>query len=233
MTLDKKIFGAFAVLLGMSVLAPSAKADGWVNGFWVYPYQTYIHNTVGGRPFSVPQAQGGLAMHDLSITNTPVNNKGIGIGATQIGGGNYLAWKWVAIWHCEISGIWRTPGWHTDFIQIVGGGNTQGYPTDVIVQDIDMHDGEGIPLMMEDGYFGNILLKDLRVRNTTVSLQVTAIHTGHINSIVVDHCPNMSIAIMGRPGSIGNVYVKNSPGIRIGDTPNVAGRSGAHVIFLN
>ncbi len=231
MSLRNKIIGAFAVVMAAGMFSSTARADGWENGFWMYPYQTYLHDTIGGRPMN-----GGfktLSIHDTSITNTPINHKGIGIGATRLPNGQYWAWNWVAIWHCEISGIWRTPGWHTDFIQIVGGGNWQDQPTDVILQDIDLHDGVGIPVMIEDGNFNNILMKDLRVRNTGVSLQVTAIHTGHINTITVDHCPNMSIAIMGRPGAIGQVFVKNSPGLRISDTPNVAGRSGARVIFLN
>ncbi len=230
MRLHKNVLGALAAMLLFGCVS-EVKANGWVNGFWIYPYKTFVHDSVGGRPWIQPQKV--LNIQDYSITNPPINHKGMGIGSSKQPNGSYWSWKSITVSHCEISGIWRTPGWHTDFIQVCGGGNWQDNPTDLVIQDIDMHDGVGIPVMIEDGNFNSILLKDLRVRNTVVCLQVTAIHTGHINTITVDHCPNMSIAIMGRPGAIGIVYVKNSPGIRIGDTPNVAGKSGARVIFLN
>ncbi len=197
MTLNKRILCLIAVAFVAGTMSSSAKANGWVNGFWVYPYKTFLHDSTGGRPWAANQKV--LTIQDTSITNTPINHKGIGIGATRLPNGQYWAWKNVNILHCEIAGIWRTPGWHTDFIQICGGGNWQDNPTDIVLQDIDLHDGVGIPVMIQDGNFNNILMKDLRVRNTGVSLQVTAIHTGHINSITVDHCPNMSIAVMGRP----------------------------------
>jgi hypothetical protein len=229
MTQRKKLYGLLGVLLG-AILTTEAGAQ-WVNGWYVYPYKNFTNSSVCRRPRSATDK--GLALSDWRISKLPINNKGMNLTTTKNPDGSVWAYRWIAVWHCEISDVWRTPGYHTDFIRIAGSGNYQDVPTTVLIQDVYFHDGEGIPLLIQDGVFDKITLKDLRVKNTTVCLQICTINSGKVGVVEIDHCPNMSIAIMGRPGSIGTVYVKNSPGLKIADTETKNGFSGAKIIRLN
>ena len=232
MTATKRLLCAAAALMAMTFVSSSARADGWVNGWWTYPYTYATNQTIHHRPWAADDK--GLMICDTRIADTPIDNKGIAIGATRFPDGSSWGYRWIAIWHCEIANIWRSgPGIHQDFLQIAGGGDSQDVPTTVLLQDLDIHDGDGMPVILQDGIFDKITLRDVRVRNTTVSIQLVAINSGHIGTIVIDHCPNISIGIMGRPGSIGTVYVKNSPGLRVGDCMTSKGKSGANIVYLD
>ncbi len=220
----QKLSPYIATLLIPTILCTSARAG-------IAGHKRVVHQQISHRPMSPLDKH--LAIMDLRISNLPINQKGIAVGATRLPNGQYWAFRSIKIADCEISDVRRTAGIHTDFIQVVGGGNWQDVPISLRVENIDMHDGVGIPLMIQDGNFDHISLTHLRVRNTTVSLQISSMHTGHIGTITIDDCPNMSIAIMGRPGAIGTVYIKNSPGLRTADVPNPAGRSGARFVYLN
>jgi MYXO-CTERM domain-containing protein len=54
-----------------------------------------------------------------------------------------------------------------------------------------------------------------------------------VDKIIIDNSPGLGVALIGRPGSIGEVLVRNSPDIRLGDSLNAAGRTGAAVSFID
>ena len=232
MTINRRVMLTIAaVVMGLCGWAEVAQAQAWVNGWWTYPYRTVVNDTIARRPYS--KTDKGLALSDIQIVAPPRNHKGFGIGASRFADGSSWAYRWIAIWHCEISQVWGDRGEHCDFLQICGGGDSQDVPTTVLLQDLDIHDGNAMPLLIQDGIFDKITLRDIRVRNVTVAVQIVAINSGRIGTIIIDRCPNISIGIMGRPGSIGTVYVKNSPGVRVGDTMTARGKSGAKIIYLN
>ena len=233
MKLISKLSLALAALTLASAFAAPAKADGWVNGFWVYPYKYVYHNQIGGRPFSPAQAAAGLSIHDTQVLNPPLMVKGIAVGPTFVSPGVWWTWKFVAVWHCEVAGVNRIPNGHVDFCRIVGAGDQQSSPTTVICQDLILHDGTGLPLIVQDGKYDSILFKDIRIYNTQIGAQVVN-NAGHVNTVTVDHCPGMQLLLLGNPGGIGTVYVKNSPGIKIWDNPATPWRkTGAKIIYLN
>jgi hypothetical protein len=72
------------------------------------------------------------------------------------------------------------------------------------------------------------------IRNTTLNnVQLKTDKVGSIDKIIVDDCPGLGVALIGRPGSIGEVLVRNSPNIRLGDSLNATGRSGATISFID
>ncbi len=233
MKLSKWFMFTLAAITFSGLFASPAKADGWVNGFWVYPYKYVFHDQIGGRPFSPQQAAAGLQVHDAQVNNIPFMHKGIAVGPTAVAPYVWWTWRYVAIWHCEVSGVRRTPGGHVDFCRIVGAGDQQSGPTTVICSDLVLHDGDGLPLIVQDGKYDSILFKDIRIFNTNIGAQVVN-NSGHVNTVTVDHCPGMQLLLLGKPGGIDTVYVKNSPYIRIWDNPATPWRkTGAKIIYLN
>ena len=46
-------------------------------------------------------------------------------------------------------------------------------------------------------------------------LQFKTDKIGSVDKIIIDDCPDLGVALIGRPGSIGEVLVRNSEGIRL------------------
>jgi hypothetical protein len=89
-------------------------------------------------------------------------------------------------------------------------------------------------ILITDGVYGTVTLRNVTIRNTTLNnVQLKTDTVGSIDKIIVDDCPGLGVALIGRPGSIGEVLVRNSPGIRLGDTLNATGRSGASISFID
>lgn len=217
-------------LAGLVVcLAGASRAQGaWVNGWWVYPYKYFSNKTVGRRPMA--DSETGLSLSDWRISRLPLMEKGMNITGTKLADGSFRCYRWIAVWHTEVSDVWRTPGGHVDFIRICGGGKSQRIPTTVLLQDIQLHDGDGLPLLIQDGWYDKITLKGVRIWNTNIGAQV-AMYNGFTDSIVIEDCPGLQFLLLGPPGSIRTVYVKNSPGIRIQDNPGKTVKTGAKIIY--
>lgn len=230
----KRVMSLCAVMWVGAMVAGAAKADGWVNGFWEYPYTYYTNNTVFDRPGSAQDGRNGVAVYDYRISNLPINEKGINITGTQDrNSGVYWAYRWIAIWHCEISDCWATPGIHQDFIRLAGVGWNQNIWTSILIQDIKIHDGVGIPVFIQDVLCDCLVLKDIRIYNTTLGITIGEADNTYCKQVWIDHCPNISVALIGVPGSIGTVYVKNSPGIRVGNTKSRFGLGDAKIVYLD
>lgn len=204
-------------------------SDSWKN---LSPFKIFCSNTVRRKPTSATQKT--LVLADYRIDKTPVNEKGIEVGVTHLANGTVWAYRDIVIKHCEISNLTRTPGWHSDFIRIFGGGSKkQDVAMRVTIEDCNLYNGEVLPIMIQDGEFEKITLKNIRMSNVASSAQFATINSGSIQEVWIENCPNQSFAFSGRPGSIGICYVKNSPGATVKDCLNKAGRSGMKIVYLD
>jgi hypothetical protein len=74
----------------------------------------------------------------------------------------------------------------------------------------------------------------VKIVNTTLNnVQFKTDNVGSVDKIIVENSPGIGIALIGRPGSIGEVLVRDSAGIRIGDSLNATGRTGAAISYID
>ena len=218
-------------LLGLTFVTPDAQAL-WKGWTWYnpYPYKYFVNKGLNFRPRSAKEKT--LVVADYNISKTPVNNKGMNIGATPLSNGTAWAYRNVTVKHCEISFLTRTRGYHSDFIRIFGGGrNRQDVPTSVHLEDIYVHDGDVLPLIIQDGNFDKVTIKHWRMARVASSVQLCAMKWGNIDTVYIQDSPGISVAICGRPGAVKYVYVKNCPGAKIVDARTVYGKTGCKIIY--
>jgi hypothetical protein len=173
-------------------------------------------------------------IHDL------INQKGLDLRATLLDGG-LPAWAYqsITIQNSKFTNIERREdlpggsGLHIDHIRI-GGAPKQDVKTNILIQNVIIDGGDALPILITDGFYGTITLRNVVIRNTSLNnVQLKTDNIGSIDRIIVDDCPGLGVALIGRPGSIGQVLVRNSDGIRLGDTLSAAGRSGASISYLD
>jgi hypothetical protein len=174
-------------------------------------------------------------IHDL------VNQKGLELKATRFATNDIPAWAYssITIQNSKFTNIQRREdlpggnGLHIDFIRI-GGGVKQDVKTNILIQNVVIDGGDALPILITDGVYGTITLRNVTIRNTTLNnVQLKTDKVGSIDKIIIDDCPGLGVALIGRPGSVGEVLVRNSPGIRLGDTLNATGRTGASISFID
>lgn len=229
MKLRISIICACLAVLGM--VSPNAHAlwNGW-NWYNPYAYKYYTNNGLNFRPRSSTEKT--LVVQDYNISKTPVNVKGINAGVTKLSNGTAWAYRNITIKHCEISYLTRTSGYHSDFIRLFGGGSSkQDVPTTVLIEDVYVHDGDVLPLIIQDGNFDKVTLRHWRHRNVATSVKLVTVNTGNIDAVYIQDSPGITVSITGRPGSIKYVYVKNCPGSKIQDTLSKTGKTGCKIIY--
>jgi hypothetical protein len=174
-------------------------------------------------------------IHDL------VNQKGLELKATRFATNDIPAWAYssITIQNSKFTNIQRREdlpggnGLHIDFIRI-GGGVKQDVKTNILIQNVVIDGGDALPILITDGVYGTVTLRNVSIRNTTLNnVQLKTDKVGSIDKIIIDDCPGLGVALIGRPGSVGEVLVRNSPGIRLGDTLNATGRTGASISFID
>ena len=174
-------------------------------------------------------------IHDLT------NQKGLEVKATRFDSDDIPAWAYssITIQNSKFTNIQRREdlpggnGLHIDFIRI-GGGAKQDVKTNILIQNVVIDGGDALPILITDGVYGTITLRNVTIRNTTLNnVQLKTDNIGSIDKIIIDDCPGLGVALIGRPGSVGEVLVRNSPGIRLGDTLNAKGRTGASISFID
>lgn len=174
-------------------------------------------------------------IHDL------INQKALEIKATRFDSNDIPAWAYssITIRNSKFTNIQRREdlpggnGLHIDHIRI-GGGVTQDVKTNILIENVVIDGGDALPILITDGVYGTVTLRNVVIKNTTLNnVQLKTDRVGSIDKIIVDDCPGLGVALIGRPGSIGEVLVRNSPGIRLGDTLNATGRSGASISFID
>ncbi len=157
-----------------------------------------------------------LTLENISIHDV-LNQKGIDIGARMNPDGSVWTYSDITVSHYDNSANIRTiPGLHIDGLRISGAGNLAAEKTNVTLTDIHIRDGSTLPINIQDGNFGTITLRDIQIDGNDLNqLQIATIHSGHIDHIIVEDCPGLSVAVMSQLGSVGDITVLNSPGSNV------------------
>ena len=176
-----------------------------------------------------------LFIHDLT------NQKGLDVRATRLdNGAPAWAYQTITIKNSRFTDIERREdlpggnGLHIDHIRISGGGNAQDVKTNILIENVTIDGGDALPILITDGIYGTVTLRNVRIVNTTLNnVQFKTDNVGSVDKIVVENSPGIGVALIGRPGSIGEVLVRDSAGIRIGDSLNATGRTGAAISYID
>ena len=196
-------------------------------------YKTFSTSQVNFRPGSATDKQ--LTVDGYRISKIPIDNKGLNIAVTDlVPGQKAFAYNNITIRNTEISDIYRTPGYHNDFIRIAGAAGRQDVPMNVTLENIKIHDGQAIPVLITDGDYDTIVIRNVQLTNVTVAqVQINCQNVGSVKRVIVENCPGLSVALVGRAGSIGECYVRNSPDARVSDSLNQQGTfSGVKMTVL-
>lgn len=187
-------------------------------------FKVYTSKQVNFRPGGATDKS--LTVDGYRISKIPIDTKGLNIAVTDlVPGQKAFAYKNITIKNTEISDIYRTPGFHNDFIRIAGAAGRQDVPMNITLENIKIHDGQAIPILITDGDYDTIVIRNVSITNCTVAqLQINTQNVGSVKRIIVENCPGLSVAITGRPGTVGQVFVRNSPGSRVADSLMADGR---------
>lgn len=174
-------------------------------------------------------------IHDLT------NQKGLDIRATRLdSGAPAWAYQTITVKNSLFTDINRREdlpggdGLHIDHIRIAGGGNSQTNKTDILIENVTIDGGDALPILITDGVYGTVTLRNVKIVNTTLNnVQFKTDNVGSVDKIVIDNSPDIGVALIGRPGSIGEVLVRNSDDVRIGDSLNAKGRTGATISYID
>jgi hypothetical protein len=241
MRLLKPLICLTAVLIGVLGLATPARGglvteiDGRAPGHVQFPTQ---EAAAAFRPQSASQKSLDIEdyfVHDLT------NQKGLDIRAsTQANGAPAWAYNTITVRNSTFQNIQRREdlpggdGLHIDFIRIAGGGNNQDTKMNVLIENVVIDSGDAVPILFTDGMYGTVTLRNVVIKNTAIgAVTFKTDKVGSVDKIVIDNSPGLGVALVGRPGSVGEVLVRNSPDIRLGDSLNDAGRTGAAVSFID
>jgi hypothetical protein len=175
-------------------------------------------------------------IHDL------VNQKGLDIRAS-LQPNDMPAWAYqtITIENSTFKNIQRNVnlpggnGLHIDHIRIAGGaGDSQTNKINVLIQNVTIDGGDALPILITDGTYGTITLRNVTIKNTTLNdVQIKTDNVGSVDKIIIDDSPGLGLALIGRPGSVGEVLVRDSPNVRLGDSLNAKGRTGATVSYID
>jgi hypothetical protein len=196
-------------------------------------FKVYANDQVNRRPGGPTDKT--LLMDGYNISHIPIDHKGMNIAVTDlVPGQKAFAYRDITIRNTEISYVYRTPGYHNDFIRIAGAAGRQDVPMNVTLENISIHDGTAVPILITDGDYDTIVIRNVKITGTTVNqLQINTQQVGSVKRIIVENCPGLSVAIVGRTGTIGEAYVRNSPGARVSDSFNQQGtKSGVKITVM-
>ncbi len=173
-------------------------------------------------------------IHDLT------NQKGLDIRASTQGSAPAWAYQTITIENSTFKNINRREdlpggnGLHIDHIRIAGGGNNQDNKINIIIENVTIDGGDALPILITDGTYGTVTLRNVTIKNTTLNnVQFKTDNVGSVDKIIIDNSPGLGVALIGRPGSIGEVLVRNSPNVRLGDSLNATGRTGATISYID
>ncbi len=229
MNLSRSLLGAAFVCLSLSSLpawadpvqfsGPVTDIDGSTVEQYTGPGTKDV--ILRRRPWTVDDTD--LTLENIRIHDV-LNQKGIDIGATGTDNGPQT-YNSITVRHYDNYNDVRTiGGLHIDGLRISGAGNNSAHPTDVTLQDVAVHDGSALPINIQDGWFGTILLDHVQVYNNVLNqFQIATIHSGHWDHLIVENSPGLQIAVMGKPGSVGDITYINSPGANVDVNLNYSG----------
>lgn len=196
------------------------------------PFKFFSSEQQNFRPGSATDKA--LTIDGYRLSKLPIDTKGLNIAATDLTSAPAWAYKNITIKNTEISDLYRTAGYHNDFIRIAGAAGKQDTLINVDLENLWIHTGQAIPILITDGDYDTIVIRNVKITDTTVNqVQINTQIVGSVKRVIVENCPGLSVAIVGRPGSIGEVLVRNSPNARVADTLNNNNtRSGAKITVL-
>jgi hypothetical protein len=196
-------------------------------------FKTYTSTQVNFRPATAIDKK--LVVDGYRISKIPIDTKGLNINVTDLVPGQ-KAWAYndITIRNTEISDIYRTPGFHNDFIRIGGAAGRQDVPMNITLENITIHDGQAIPILITDGDYDTIIIRNVKITNCTINqLQINCQNVGSVKRIIVENCPGLSVAMIGKVGTIGECYVRNSPGANVADSLNQQNtKSGVKITII-
>jgi hypothetical protein len=173
-------------------------------------------------------------IHDLT------NQKGLDIRASTQGSAPAWAYQTITIENSTFKNINRREdlpggnGLHIDHIRIAGGGNNQDNKINILIENVTIDGGDALPILITDGTYGTVTLRNVTIKNTTLNnVQFKTDNVGSVDKIIIDNSPGLGVALIGRPGSIGEVLVRNSANVRLGDSLNATGRTGATISYID
>jgi hypothetical protein len=156
-----------------------------------------------------------VRVHDVT------NQKALDINANRFTGGKDWAYENITVRNYTAENVWRTAnadsgianeGLHIDFLRIAGGAN-QDVKTNVNLENVTIKNGDALPLLIQDGEYGTIHLKNILLEGTKhQEVQISTLGSGTIDKIVVEDSPGLHLNVMGRPGTIGEIEFVNSDG---------------------
>jgi hypothetical protein len=183
-------------------------------------FKTFMTSPFSVRPGSPSDKE--LVLDGYRISKLPIDVKGMNIAVTDLVPGQ-LAWAYrnITIRNTEISDLYRTPGYHNDFIRIAGAAGRQDVKMNILLENIHLHHGTAIPILITDGDYDTIVVRNVKITDTSVNqLQINTQRVGSVQRVIVENSPGLSVALIGLPGTIKEVIVRNSPGAKVADSLN-------------
>lgn len=191
------------------------------------------------RPQKAEEESAELTVRGLRLENA-INQRGLDIHLSgqdvASASGKVPTYAKVVVQQCEVSNVRRDAtgaklDQRVDALRIIGGGEMQPIETDVLIEDVYIHNIDGVPVLIQEGKYGTITLRRLRVENAAGGgVQIGVINGGYVRNVVVEDCPGLRVELLGRPGSIGRCVVRHSAGAVVEDQALAGGRrSGAAV----
>ena len=167
------------------------------------------------KPYS--DADRTVVIDSLKIQNV-TNQKALDITAGRMPDGTYRAFESIVVKNYEADMVTRDgrfPGLHIDHLRIAGGGWRQDRKTDVYLENIHVKGGDAVPLIIQDGIYGTVHLKNVKLTDTNLgSVQISTKGAGSIDRIIIEDSPDLSVAVMDRDDNVGEIDIINSPGAR-------------------
>src|SRR5258706_2142930 len=202
-----------------------------------YPQQDFVRRW---RPWELKDHKGTLLIQNLKIANA-TNQRAMDIALTSMdrptpSPGEPLTYAKVIIRNCETSNVardetGRQQNLHIDHIRITGGGNEQPFATEVLLEDVKIHGGDALPLLIGEGKFSRITLRRVKIDDSPAGgAQITSVVAGAVGDVVIEDSPGLKVSLIGRDGSIKRCIVKNSPGAVVSDAATAIGKSGAVIL---
>lgn len=202
-----------------------------------YPQQDFVRRW---RPWELKEHKGTLLIQNLRIANA-TNQRAMDIALTSMDrptptAGEPLTFAKVIIRNCETAEVardelGRQQNLHIDHIRISGAGDEQPFVSEVLIEDVSIHGGDALPLLIQEGKYSRITLRRVKIENPSGSgAQITSIVGGAVGDVIVEDSPGLKLTLIGRAGSIKQVIVRNSPGSVVSDTATAIGKSGAAIV---